>query len=126
VDLDFCTRKVPGPRVTEAPDGADTKCMAALTRRPARGVVNGSEGAPMRYSKPIRRHHVKSSAVRSMGYDEEDWVLQVEYVNGDVYNYFRVPPQEHRAFVDAPSKGTHVNREIKPYYEFEKLETAAA
>jgi len=80
----------------------------------------------MHYSKPMRRHHVKSSAVRSVGYDATDWVLQVEFAGGAVYNYFRVPPEELARLVNAQSIGTYVNRSIKPYYEYEEAETASA
>jgi hypothetical protein len=71
------------------------------------------------YTGTLRRHHVKSRAVRSIGYDAENWVLQIEFTNGAVYNYFRVPPAEHAKLMSAESIGACVNREIKPYYETE-------
>lgn len=74
----------------------------------------------MHYAGPILRHHVRSSAVRSVGYDEADWVLQLEFTSGKIYNYFRVPPDEHARLMRASSVGHYVNREIKPYYEFEE------
>ena len=80
----------------------------------------------MHYDKPIRRHHVLSTAIRSAGYDDDDWVLQLEFVNGGLYNYFRVPPLEYRRLLEAESKGKYVNVQIKPYYECEEIETAAA
>jgi hypothetical protein len=80
----------------------------------------------MHYTKPLRRHHVKSTAVRTMGYDADEWVLQLEYTNGKVYNYFRVPPGEFELLEDAPSIGDYVNRQIKPFYEYEELESAHA
>jgi len=76
----------------------------------------------MRYPKLIRRHHVRSEAVRSIGYDESEWVLQVEFHSGKLYNYFRVPPREHEALRAAESIGEYLNREIKPYYEYELFE----
>ena len=77
----------------------------------------------MHYANPIRRHHVQSTALRTMGYDEDEWVLQVEFSNGKLYNYFRVPPREFEALKIALSKGEYINREIKPYYEYEEGET---
>jgi hypothetical protein len=82
--------------------------------------------ALMHCEHPIRRHRVKSTAVRTLGYDENDWVLQVEFANGKLYNYFRVPPSEIKALKDAASKGEYVNRQIKPYYEYEEVETESA
>jgi hypothetical protein len=76
----------------------------------------------MRYANPIRRRPVESSAVRSVGYDPDNWVLQIEFENRQVYNYFRVPPEEHAKLLNAQSIGAYVNREVKPYYEYEPLE----
>jgi len=77
----------------------------------------------MHYAKSLPRTHVKSEAVRSMGYDEGEWVLQVRFTNGKLYNYFRVPPREYRALKNAGSIGEYLNREIKPYYEYEQVES---
>jgi hypothetical protein len=76
----------------------------------------------MHYAERIPRHHVNSTAVRSVGYDAENWVLQIEFAGGKVYNYYRVPPDEHAKLVKAASIGTYVNREVKPYYEYEEDE----
>jgi len=76
----------------------------------------------MRYANPIRRRHVESSAVRSIGYDPGNWVLQIEFDNRQVYNYFRVPPEEYAGLLNAGSIGKYVNREVKPYYDCERLD----
>jgi hypothetical protein len=80
----------------------------------------------MHYRKYLPRVRVQSSAVRSIGYDEHEWVLQVRFNNDKLYNYFRVPPQEHHALMHAHSIGGYLNRQIKPYYANEELETAEA
>ena len=82
----------------------------------------------MHYDKTLPRRPVKSTAVRSIGYDEGEWVLQVEFTSGSTYNYFRVPPREHQALLKAPSVGDYLNRQVKRYYEYEEagaVETAA-
>ena len=73
----------------------------------------------------MTRKPVKSTAVRSVGYDADEWVLQVKYAGGDIYNYFRVPATEYQRLIEAPSKGIHMNGEIKPYYEYELVELDA-
>jgi hypothetical protein len=78
----------------------------------------------MHSRKYIRRRPVDSTAVRSVGYDIADWVLQVEFEGGGIYNYFRVPPEEHAKLMAAPSIGRYVSLEIKPYYEYEEVATA--
>ncbi len=78
----------------------------------------------MHYQGSTQRKAVKSRAVRSIGYDSGEWVLQVKFINGELYNYFRVPPLEYEKLMHADSIGGHVNREIKPYYEYEPVEFA--
>jgi hypothetical protein len=80
--------------------------------------------AAMHYQGSIKRKAVKSRAVRSIGYDRGQRVLQVKFISGDLYNYFRVPPLEYDRLMHADSIGGHVNREIKPYYEYEHAELA--
>jgi hypothetical protein len=54
-----------------------------------------------------------SRAVLSVGYDESRQRLELEYVAGDVYQYFDVPGVFYRALLNAPSIGQFVNTEIK-------------
>jgi hypothetical protein len=74
----------------------------------------------MHYAGTLRRHHVKSTAVRSVGYDEADWILQVEMAGGQVCNYYRVPPDEYAKLMRASSVGAYLQREIEPYYEHDE------
>ena len=78
----------------------------------------------MQYDKSVLRAHVNSDPVRSMGYDEDEWVLQVELSDGSVHNYLRVPPKEYQALKNAESIGKHLKREISRYYESEEVESA--
>jgi hypothetical protein len=74
-------------------------------------------GTPFRPDrKLIRRKRVVSSAVRSVGYDKLRAVLQVEVVDGSVYDYVGVPPEAVDALMTADSKGQHYNWAIKPRY----------
>jgi hypothetical protein len=73
--------------------------------------------APFRPDRPlIRRKHVISTAVRSVGYDKARAVLQVEVMNGSVYDYAGVPPEAYETFMNSDSKGQHYNWKIKPHY----------
>jgi hypothetical protein len=60
----------------------------------------------------IRRTPVTSSVLRTVGYDAATAVLEIEFVSGDVYRYFAVPPSVHRALMDAESPGAYFNRRI--------------
>ena len=69
----------------------------------------------------MKRAPVDSSAVVSVGYDESQQILELEYIDGDVYQYFDVPKAVHRALLDAPSIGQFVNAEIKGTFQYEKV-----
>jgi len=67
----------------------------------------------------MRRRPVDSSSVRSVGWSDD--TLELEYVNGDTYQYFDVPQPAFAALLAAPSIGAYVNKHIKPYYEFREI-----
>ena len=69
----------------------------------------------------MERTPVDSSAVSSIGYDESRQTLELEYVDGDLYQHFDVPKALYRALLDAPSIGQFVNTEIKGTFRFEKV-----
>jgi hypothetical protein len=67
----------------------------------------------------MRRRPVDSSSVRSVGWF--DGTLELEYVNGSVYQYFEVSQPTYAALLAAPSIGAYINKHIKPYYEFREV-----
>jgi hypothetical protein len=66
----------------------------------------------------MRRNHVDSSAISSVGYDEKSSVLEVEFSSGAVYDYFKVPEKVYRDLLKAPSKGSFVSRRVRDRYPF--------
>jgi len=70
----------------------------------------------------MRRHHVDSSAISSIGYDERSSVLEVEFSSGAIYDYFDVPEKVFRDLLKAPSKGRFVSRRVRDRYPFERRE----
>ena len=66
----------------------------------------------------MRRTRVSSSAVSSLGYDERQSVLEVEFRSGAVYDYFDVPPKVWKELQKAPSKGQFVSQRIRDQYPF--------
>src|SRR5918996_2415207 len=69
----------------------------------------------------MERTPVDSSAIASVGYDQSRQILELEYVDGDVYRYFEVPEALHRALLAAPSIGQFVNTEVKGTFRYEKI-----
>lgn len=65
--------------------------------------------------------HVQSAAVSDIDYDDRDERLTVRFASGGRYAYFGVPPQEHRAFVEADSKGRFFQHRILDRYPFARL-----
>jgi hypothetical protein len=64
----------------------------------------------------VRRRLVNSSSVRSVGWSAG--TLEIEYVNGSIYQYDDVPQTTFAALLAAPSIGAYVNTHIKPYYDY--------
>ena len=58
---------------------------------------------------------VDSSAVLKVGYDKGS--LFVQFVGGEWYEYPQVPESVFDQFLCAPSKGTFVNKSVKPHYQ---------
>lgn len=69
----------------------------------------------------LNRQRVSSSSIRSIGYDPDNKILEIELRHGGVYQYFQVPAEAHRSFLGASSIGGHYTRFIKPVYEFRKV-----
>ena len=61
----------------------------------------------------MERHHVSSSAIRSVGYDVETQTLEIEFAAGTVYEYKPVPSSLYTAFDQAESRGAFFDQYIK-------------
>jgi len=64
----------------------------------------------------MQREAVESTTMRSVGYDQTNQVLEVEFQSGAIYQYLDVRPAIHKELVDAESKGRYFNREIRDIY----------
>jgi hypothetical protein len=67
---------------------------------------------------------VDSSSVRGVGYDENRKILYLQYIDGEMYQYFKVPKSDFIDLLSAKSIGRFVNKRIKPYYNYKKLKEA--
>jgi KTSC domain len=68
----------------------------------------------------MRRIPVRSTTLRSVGYDKASRVLEAEFRTGRVYQYRGVTPNLYLSFLAARSKGTFFNKVIRdsfPYIE---------
>ena len=61
----------------------------------------------------MNRTAVKSSNIRSIGYNRADKILEVEFHSGDIFQYSEVPEFEYRGLMSAESHGRYFDRNIK-------------
>jgi KTSC domain len=67
------------------------------------------------------REAVESRAILSIGYDKSSAVLEIEFTNGSIYQYERVPACIADEFMQANSKGEFFNACIKDGYDFIRI-----
>lgn len=67
---------------------------------------------------------VDSSSIVTIGYARVSGVLEVEFSNGGVYQYFGVPAREHARLMAAESKGKYLNCIIKPRFDAVRVDGA--
>ena len=61
----------------------------------------------------MERVSVHSSNLSSVGYDETTTTLEVEFTNGNVYQYSGVPIDVYKGLMASNSKGRYLNENIK-------------
>jgi hypothetical protein len=70
----------------------------------------------------MERQAVKSSNIKSVGYDAEAQALEVEFNNGSLFQYEGVEPREYVAMLNSESVGKFLNTAIKPNHNVSKVE----
>jgi hypothetical protein len=61
----------------------------------------------------MQRKNVVSSNLKSVGYDEDSNILEIEFLSGGIYQYFNVPHNVHAGLMNASSHGTYFDRSVK-------------
>ena len=69
----------------------------------------------------MNRQAVTSSNIASIGYDADSQTLEIEFLNGGVYQYFDVPQHVHQELMKASSHGQYLAQNIKGAYRFSKV-----
>jgi hypothetical protein len=70
----------------------------------------------------MNRKTVASSNIRSVGYNIEKQILEVEFGGGSVYHYKEVGPTEVVQLIFAESLGNYFAKNIKSKYQYVKGE----
>ncbi|MDC3989354.1 KTSC domain-containing protein [Polyangium jinanense] len=61
----------------------------------------------------MQRIRVSSSNIASAGYDDASRILEVEFLDGSIYQYFGVAPFVYRDFMNASSHGGYLDAYVK-------------
>lgn len=69
----------------------------------------------------MERKKVSSSGIRSVGYDAREQCLEVEFSDGRIVQYLRVPPEVHRRLLAAPSITSYFRDQIEDEYSRRSL-----
>ena len=70
----------------------------------------------------MERTPVQSSNLASVGYDPQTATLEVEFLNGSIYQYFSVPESVYNGLINASSKGSYLDQFVKKAgYQYRKV-----
>lgn len=69
----------------------------------------------------MERKPIKSSNIKSVGYDAATKRMEVEFSGGGVYEYEGVEPDDHASFVHDRSPGGHFAAHIRNRFKSKKL-----
>jgi hypothetical protein len=76
---------------------------------------------PTEEIEKMERIPVESSTIISIGYDPSSEVLEIEFKNTGVYQYYNVPGPVHQMLMEAPSKGQYLNVNIKNRFPYSRV-----
>ena len=66
----------------------------------------------------MRRKPVDSTTMRSVGYEAQSRILEIEFDSGAVYQYLDVAARIYEELMGAESKGRYFNNEIRDGYSY--------
>jgi len=69
----------------------------------------------------VKRLPVDSSSIRSIGYDENSQILEVEFIDNQIYQYVNFPKREYSNLMNAESIGKYFNAYVRNSYTFAKI-----
>ena len=67
------------------------------------------------------RQPVRSSNIRSVGYQPNAQILELEFHSGGIYRYSGVPEMICTNLMRAESKGSYFHKQIKDRYPFTRV-----
>jgi hypothetical protein len=69
----------------------------------------------------MNRTEISSSNIKSVGYDKQTRILEVEFNNNQVYQYYDVEDRVFSELMSAESKGKYFYENIRKNYSYFKV-----
>jgi hypothetical protein len=69
----------------------------------------------------MTRTKVTADILRSVGYDPDSELLELEFTSGDIYDYQKVQPHLYMGLMSSNAKDAYFNKYIRDHYEVEKI-----
>jgi hypothetical protein len=69
----------------------------------------------------MNRSPVKSTNIKSVGWEADSETLEVEFSSGGIYQYAGVTRGAYEAFINAPSLGLFFHEKIRGVYDFKRM-----
>ena len=69
----------------------------------------------------MQRYSVASSNIASVGYNSTSETLEVEFLNGSIYQYYNVSENMYDRLMTEGSKGRFLNTYIKNAYPYSRV-----
>ena len=69
----------------------------------------------------MERREVQSSNIRSIGYNVPTRTLEIEFISGEVYQYYAVEERAYDQLMSAPSKGIFFRQHIRDKYHTQRI-----
>lgn len=70
----------------------------------------------------MKRNTVSSTTMRTVGYDHVQNILEIEFIDNDIYQYLDVPFEVYNGLVNGDSLGKYLNEVIKQNFEYKKID----
>jgi hypothetical protein len=69
----------------------------------------------------MERKYIESSNLRAVGYERDSGILEIEFNNGYIYQYFDVPEYIYEELMGAESKGKYANKNIYKNFKQQRI-----
>lgn len=69
----------------------------------------------------MNRKSVISSDIRSIGYDDETCILEIEFHSGGIYQYYSVPRAVYERLMNASSYGKYFHAHVKGVFDHQRI-----